>query len=107
MEIRAIGIDSDEVPDFVRARGEKDLFPVSRPARIIRIVARDVLKNVHLTGRDLYPGHVTHVSRVAGLFDGVKSSASSIRRDRRKNSVGDLLLVRAVEIGDVNGIIAF
>ena len=50
---------------------------------------------------------MTGVSRVARLFDGIERDASSIRRDRRKNSIGDLFLVRAVKIGDVNGIIAF
>jgi hypothetical protein len=50
---------------------------------------------------------VTHVSRVARFFDGVKRDASSIRRDRGKNSVGDLFLIRSIKIGDVNGVIAF
>jgi hypothetical protein len=54
MKIRAIQIDNDQILDLVRAGGEKDLFPVSRPPWVIRIVARDVLKDVHLTGRDVY-----------------------------------------------------
>jgi hypothetical protein len=50
---------------------------------------------------------VTHVSRFARFFDGVKRDASSIRGDRGKNSIGDFLLIRSIKIGDVNGIIAF
>jgi hypothetical protein len=50
---------------------------------------------------------VSHVSRVANFFDSVKRDASSIRRDRRKNSIGDLFFIRPVKISHVNGIIAF
>jgi len=49
---------------------------------------------------------VPHVCGIAGFLDGVKCNASSVRRDRRKNSVGDLFLVRSVKIGEVNGIVA-
>ena len=91
----------------MRARGEKDLFPVSRPTRVIGIVARHVFEDVHLSGRDLYHGHVTDVSRVARFFDGVKRDTSSIGRDRRENSIGDLFLAGAVEICDPDSLVAF
>jgi hypothetical protein len=51
--------------------------------------------------------HVWHVTRVARFFDSVKRDASSIGRDRRENSLGDLFLACAVKIRDVNGVIAF
>jgi hypothetical protein len=57
------------------------LCPVGRPSRVIGIVAR--------------------------FFDSVKRDASSIRRNRRENSIGDLFLASAVKIRDVNGITAF
>src|SRR5580704_6217358 len=107
MKIRAIRINSDEIADFVWAGGEKDLFTVSRPAWVIRILAWNVLKDTHLGGRDLYHCHIAHVSRVARFFDSVKRHPSSIRRDRGKNSVGDLFLIRSAKIGDVNSVIAF
>jgi hypothetical protein len=66
MQIRGV---CDEIPDFVRARSEKNLLTIGRPAWVTRILAWDVLP-----GRD----------------------ASSIRRDRRKNSIGDLFLGRAI-----------
>src|SRR5438094_2323304 len=100
-------MNSGEIPDFVRACSEKDLFTVSRPSWVIRILAWDVLKQVHLTGCDVCHRHMTHISRFACFFDSIKRDASSIRRDRRKNSIGDLFLVRAVKISDVNGVIAF
>ena len=50
---------------------------------------------------------MTHVSCVACFLHGVEGDPSAIRRDRRKNSVGDLFLAGAVEIRDVNGVIAF
>ena len=96
MKIRAVRIHNNKVPHFVRTRCEKDLFPVGRPAWVIRIVAWGILKDVHLTSRDVYYSDVTHVSRVARFFDGVKRDASSIRRDRRENSVGDFSFAGAV-----------
>ncbi|PYJ34618.1 MAG: hypothetical protein DME88_04570 [Verrucomicrobia bacterium] len=36
MEIRAIGIDRDKIPDFVWSRGEKNLLPVDCPTRVMR-----------------------------------------------------------------------
>jgi len=50
---------------------------------------------------------VTHVSCVACFLYSVEGNPSAIGRDRRKNSVGDLFLAGAVEIRDVNGVIAF
>jgi hypothetical protein len=49
---------------------------------------------------------VADISRVA-FFHGVKRDARAIGRNRRKNSIGDLFLARAIEIGDVDGIVAF
>jgi hypothetical protein len=49
VEIRAVGIHHGKIPDFVRTRSEKDLFPVSRPARVVRIIARDIFENVNFS----------------------------------------------------------
>src|SRR6202035_2346656 len=85
----------------------KDLFPVSRPAWVVRILAWDVLKEIYLASRDVRHRHVPRVSCFARFSDSVKRDASSIRRDRRKNSIGDLFLIGSVKISHVNGIIAF
>ena len=78
MKIRAIGINSDEIPDFVRARSEKDLFPVGRPTRVIRIVARDIFEDVQLSGRNFHHSHVTHVTRLARFFDSVERDTRAV-----------------------------
>jgi hypothetical protein len=107
VEIRAVGINSDEIPDFVRARGEKDFFAVGRPAGVIRIVARHVFEDVQLSGRKFDDCDVTHVTCVTRFFHGVKRDASSIRRDRRENSISDLFLASAVEVCDPDSLVAF
>src|SRR6266567_1579872 len=38
---------------------------------------------------------------------GVQCNARTVERDCRKNSVGDLSFAAAIEIGDVNGVVAF
>ena len=91
----------------MRPRDEKDLFPVSRPARVIGILARDVLKDVHLASRDVYHCDMTHISPVARFFDGVKRDASSIRRNRRGRSISDLFFASAVEVCDPDSLVAF
>ncbi len=46
VEIRAVRIHHGKIPDFVRTRSEKDLLSVSRPTRVIGIIARHVSENV-------------------------------------------------------------
>jgi hypothetical protein len=91
----------------VRTRGEKDLFPVSRPARVIGIFARDIFENVNFSGGNVDDGDMTRVRRVASLLRCVKRDASSIRRDRREDAVRDLFLTCAVEIGYPDSLVAF
>jgi len=106
VEIRAVRIHHYEIPDFMRARGEKDLFPVSRPIWVIGIVTRNVLENVNFPCGNIDNRHPTHITCGARFFDCVKRNSSSIGRDRGKYSVGDLFLTGAVKIGDVNRIVA-
>src|SRR4029077_446768 len=90
VEIRAVGIYHGKIPDFVRTRSEKDLFPVSRPARVIGIIARYVFENVNFSRGNVDDGDMTCVRRVARFLCCVKRDASSIRRDRREDAVRDL-----------------
>ena len=106
MEIRAIGIDSDQIPDLVWSRGEKDLFPVRCPARVIRIIARNIFEYVNFSCGNIDNCHVAHKACGARFFDGVKRNSSSIGRDRWENSVSDLFLTGTVKVGDVNRIVA-
>jgi hypothetical protein len=77
VEIRAIGIDRDEIPDFVWSRSEKDLFPVGCPTRVIRIVARHVFEDVQLSGGNVDDSDVTHVSCVACFLYGIEGDPSA------------------------------
>src|SRR4029077_19303950 len=106
-EIRAVGIHHHEVPDFVRTRSEKDLFPVSRPAWVIRIIARDIFENVNFSRGNIDDGDMTRVCRVTRFLRCVKRDASSIRRDRREDAVRDLVLSRAVETGYPDSLFSF
>jgi hypothetical protein len=99
VEISAVGIHHGKIPDFARTRSEKDLLPVSRPAWVIGIIARDVFKNVNFSRANIDDGDMTRVRRVARFLRCVKRDASSIWRDRREDAVRDLFLTRAVEIG--------
>jgi hypothetical protein len=92
VEILAIGIHHDKVPDFVRTRSEKDLFPVSRPARVIGIIARHIFENVNFSRGNIDDGDMTGVCGVARFLRCVKRDASSIRRDRRKDAIRDIFL---------------
>ena len=107
MEIRSVGIHHGKIPDLVRTRCEKDLFPVSRPARVVRIIARDIFKNVNFARANVDNRDMTRVRRVTCFLGRVKGDASSIRRDRRENAVRDLFLTRAVEIGYPDSLVAF
>ena len=91
----------------MRSRGEKDLFPVSCPTRVIRIITRNVFENVNFSRGNVDNRDVTHIGCVARFFHGVERDASSIRRDRRKNSIGDLFLTGAIEVCDPDSLIAF
>ena len=107
VEIRAVGIHHGKIPDFVRTRREKDLFPVSRPARVIGIIARDIFENVNFSRGNVDDGDMTRVRRVARFLGCVKRDVSSIRRDRREDAVRDLFLTRAVEIGYPDSLVSF
>jgi hypothetical protein len=107
VEICPVGIHHGKVPNFVRTRSEKDLFPVSRPARVIGIIALDIFENVNFSGGNVDNGDMTHVRRVACFLRCVKRDASSIRRYGGKNSIGDLFLTRAVEIGYPDSLVSF
>jgi hypothetical protein len=98
VEIRPVGIHHGKIPNFVRTRSEKDLFPVSRPARVIGIIARGIFENVNFSRGNVDDGDVTGIRRVARFLRCVKGDASSIRRDRREDAVRDLFLTCAVEI---------
>src|SRR5262249_46292625 len=90
MELCAVGIHHDKIPDFVSTRSEKNLFPVSRPARVIGIIARDIFENVNFSRGSVDNRDMTRVRRVARFLCCVKRDASSIRRDRREDAVRDL-----------------
>src|SRR5256714_11788504 len=106
MKIRAVRIYNHEVPHFVSTRCEKDLFPVGRPTWVIGIITRNVFENVNFSGGEIDNCYVPHVRGVARFFDSVKRDASSIRRDRRKNSLNDPFLTGAVEVCDPDSLIA-
>jgi hypothetical protein len=63
VEIRPVGIHHGKIPNFVRTRSEKDLFPVSRPVRVIGIIARDIFENVNFSRGNVDDGDVTGVRR--------------------------------------------
>src|SRR5262249_61190636 len=96
-----------KIPNFVRTRSEKDLFPVSRPTRVIGIVARDIFEHFNFSRGNVDDGDMTRVRRFARFLRCVKRDASSIWRDRRENAVGDLFFTRAVEIGYPDSLISF
>jgi hypothetical protein len=83
------------------------LFPVSRPARVVGIIARDTLENVNFSRGNVDDRDMTRVRRVARFLCCVKRDASSIRRNRRENAVRDPFLARAVEIGYPDSLVAF
>ena len=91
----------------MRTRSEKDLFTVSRPTRVIGIIARDIFEDFNFSRGNVDDGDMTRVRRVARFFRCVKRDASSIRRDRREDAVRDLFLTRAVEIGYPDSLISF
>jgi hypothetical protein len=107
VEIRAIGIHYRKIPDFVRTRREKDLFPISRPARVIGIIARDTFEHVNFSRGNVDNCDMTSVRRVARFLGCVKRDASSIRRDRWKDAVRDLFLTCSVEIGYPDSLVSF
>jgi hypothetical protein len=107
VEIRPIGIHHGQIPDFVRTRSEQDFFPVSRPAWVIGIIARDIFENVNFSRGNVDDGDMTRVRRVARFLRCVKRDASPIGRDCRKDTLRDLFLTRAVEIGYPDRLIPF
>ena len=107
MEIRPVGIHHGKIPNFVRTRSEKDLFPVSRPARVIGIIARDIFENVNFSRGKVDDGDMTRVRRVARFFRCVKRDASSVWRDRREDAVRDLFLTCTVEISYPDSLFSF
>src|SRR5262249_14937801 len=107
VEIRAVRIHDDKIPDFVRTRGEKDLLPVSCPTWVIRIIARHVFEHVYLSAREFDDGDMTRVRRLARFLRCVKRDASSIRRDRREDAVRDLSLICAIEVGYPDSLVSF
>jgi hypothetical protein len=107
VEICAVGIHYGKIPNFVRTCSEKDLLPVSRPARVIRIVTRDIFENGNFSRANIDNRDMTRVRRVARFFGGVKRDASSIRRDRREDSVRDLFFTCAIEIGYPDSLVPF
>jgi hypothetical protein len=92
-QIRPVGIHHSKIPNFVGTRSEKNLCPVSGPARVVGIIARDTLENVNLSRGNVDDGNMTRVRRVARFLRCVKRDASSIRRDRREYAVRDLFLM--------------
>jgi hypothetical protein len=72
LRTRAVGIHHDKIQDFVRTRSEKNLFPVSRPARVIAIIARDIFENVNLPRGKVDNGDMTSVRRVARFLGCIK-----------------------------------
>jgi len=91
----------------VRTRREKDLLPVSRPARVVRIIARDIFENVNFSSANLDNRDMTRVRRLARFLGRIKRDASSIRRDRREDSVRDLFFTCAIEIGYPDSLVSF
>src|SRR6266540_1832516 len=107
VEIRAVGIHHGKIPNFVGTRSEKDLFPISRPTRVIGIIARDIFENVNFSRGNVDDGDMTGVRRVARFLCCVKRDASSIRRDRGEDAVRDLFLTRAVEVCYPDSLVSF
>src|SRR5262249_19539321 len=90
-----------------RTRREKDLLPVSRPVGVVRIVARDIFENGNFSRANIDNRDMTRVRCVARFLGGVKRDASSIRRDRREDSVRDLFFTCAIEIGYPDSLVPF
>jgi hypothetical protein len=91
----------------VGTRSEKDLLPVSCPARVVRVITRDIFENVNFSRANVDNRDMTRVRCVARFFGRVKRDASSIRRDLRKDSVRDLFFTCAVEIGYPDSLVPF
>jgi len=91
----------------VRTRSEENLFPISSPAWVIGIIARDIFENVNFSSGNIDHGDMTRVRRVARFLRGVKRDASPIGRDCRKDTLRDLFLTRAVEISYPDSLVAF
>src|SRR5207249_7972520 len=61
-------------------------------------------ENCGLASGDIRDGDVTNVSRVARFLHGVKCDLRAVGRNRRKDSIGNFFLGRAIKISDVNSV---